>query len=191
MKPTKLLASFLLFSICLFSLAVNPVFGQLKIGYVNSNKILESFKDAIDVRKQLQELNAQWEQEARDMQKEIQTLQEQVESQSLLLSEERKAAKQQEIQNLYIKYQQFLQEKWNPQGGEAVKKEVELIQPVYDKINKAIQKIGEAGGYTYIFDTVAANILYAAKDQPDLTGQLLDELNKGLPKTDAQAKQGK
>ncbi len=176
MKSTSLFAA-LLVNLCLFGLA----FGQLKIGYVNSNRVLEKYKEAIDVRKQLQELNAQWQQEARDMEKEIQTLQEQLESQSLLLSEERKAAKQQEIQDLYIKYQQFLQEKWGPQQGEAVQKEVELLQPVYDKINKAIKKIGQAGGYQYIFDTVAANILYASDEQPDLTEQLLEELNKGLP----------
>lgn len=153
---------------------------QLKIGYINSNKILEVYKEAIDVRKQLQDINAQWEKEARDMQKEIKDLQDQLESQSLLLSEERKTEKAQEIQNKYLRYQQFLQEKWNPQNGESVKKEVELLQPVYDKINEAIKKIGRAEGYSYIFDVVQGNILYASDDQPDLTEKLLEELNKNL-----------
>lgn len=153
----------------------------LKIGYINSNVVLEKYQDAIDVRKQLAELNAQWEREAKDMQKQIQKLQEQLESQSLLLSEERKAEKQQEIQNLYSGYQQFLQQKWNPQGGEAVKKEAELLQPVFDKINKAIKQIGDEEGFHYIFDVVNSNILYASDDQPDLTERLLEELRKGLP----------
>jgi len=159
---------------------MSPAVAQLKIGYINSNKILETYKEAIDVRKQLAELNSQWEQEARDMQKEMRDLQEQLESQSLLLSEERKTQKQQEIQGLYQKYQQYLQEKWNPQGGEAAKKEVEFIQPVYDKINTAIKKIGAAEGYQYIFDVVAGNILYASDEQPDLTEKLLEALNKDL-----------
>lgn len=153
---------------------------QLKVGYINSQVILNNYKEAIDVQKQLQELNAQWEREAREMQKEIQELLDQLEAQSLLLSEERKREKQQEIQRLNQRYQQFLQEKWGPQG-EGVKKEVELLKPVYDKINAAIQKIGEAQGFNYIFDVVEGNILYASEDQPDLTQQLLDELNKGLP----------
>jgi len=153
---------------------------QLKIGYINSNKILESYKEAIDVRKQLQDINAQWEKEARDKQKEIKDLNDQLESQSLLLSEERKTEKTQEIQTKYAQYQQFLQEKWNPQNGESVKKEAELLQPVYEKINKTIKKIGEAEGYSFIFDVVQGNILYAADDQPDLTQKLLDELNKEL-----------
>ena len=183
MKSAKLLASLVFFCVSVLGAGMSPVFGQLKIGYVNSNLVLEKYKEAIDVRKQLAELNEQWKQEARDMEKEIQGLQEQMESQSLLLSEERKATKQQEIQALYLKYQQYLQEKWNPQQGEAVKKEVEMIQPVYEKINTAIKKIGEAEGYQYIFDVVAGNILYASEDQPDLTEKLLEELNKGLPAT--------
>ncbi|RMF66678.1 MAG: OmpH family outer membrane protein [Calditrichaeota bacterium] len=177
----KAILGSIFFGVFLLGVGYNSAHAQLKIAYINSNKILESYKEAVDVRKQLQELDAQWQKEARDMQKEIQELQDQLESQSLLLSDERKKEKQQEIQNLYIKYNQFLQQKWNPQNGEAVKKEVELMQPVYDKINKAIKKIGADGGYNYIFDVVAGNILYASDDQPDLTQQLLDELNKGLP----------
>lgn len=161
------------------ALGASSSFAQLKIGYINSQKILETFKDAQDVRKQLSDLNAQWEKEARGMQKQVQTLQEELESQSLLLSEQRKQEKVQEIQTLGQKYQLFLNQKWGQQG-EGVKKEVELLQPVYEKINVAIKKIGKAEGYQYIFDVVAGNILYASDDQPDLTEKLLAELNKGL-----------
>ncbi len=180
MKSIKLGTLVIILASLMFA-GAKPVSAQaLKIGYINSNKVLETYKEAIDVRKQLAELNSQWEQEARDKQKEIQELQEQLESQSLLLSEERKAEKAKLIQTQYAEYQQFLQTKWNPQGGEAVQKEVELIQPVYDKINIFIKKIGEEEGYSYIFDVVAGNILYASEEQPDLTEKLIERLNKEL-----------
>ena len=152
---------------------------QLKIGYIDSNRILAAYQDAKDVRARLQEIDQQWKNDAKDMEKEIKDLQEQLEAQSLLLSEGRKQEKAQEIQNKYLRYQQYLNEKFGPQG-EAVKKEVELLDPVIKKINSAIKKIGEAEGYSYIFDTVAANILYASEDQPDLTDKLLEELTVGL-----------
>ncbi len=182
-KHVKLTKVSGLILVLLLAVALNPVSAQVKIGYVNSSAILQKFKDAIDVRKQLAELNAQWEQEAKDKQTEIQGLQEQLESQSLLLSEERKKAKAAEIQDLYLKYQQFLQTTWNPQGGQAQKKEIELLEPVYKKINEAIKKTAEEESFNYIFDTVAANILYASEDQPDLTERILAELEKGLPKS--------
>jgi len=163
----------------IFGLGFSPAFAQLKVGYVNSQQVMEKFKDALDVRKQLAEFNTQWEGEARDMQKQIQKLQEELESQSLLLSDQRKQEKVQQIQTLGQQYQLFLQTKWGQQG-EGVKKEVELLQPVYEKINAAIKKIGQAEGYQYIFDVVAGNILYASDDQPDLTEKLLTELNKEL-----------
>jgi len=163
----------------ILGLGFSPAFAQLKVGYVNSQQVMEKFKDALDVRKQLAELNTQWEDEARDMQKQIQKLQEELESQSLLLSDQRKQEKVQQIQTLGQQYQLFLQTKWGQQG-EGVKKEVELLQPVYEKINAAIKKIGQAEGYQYIFDVVAGNILYASDDQPDLTEKLLVELNKEL-----------
>ncbi|MFQ5602265.1 MAG: OmpH family outer membrane protein [bacterium] len=180
MKSVRLVYLIIAALLLTFSSGIKSAMAQLKIGYINSNKILEVYQEAIDVKNKLKEINTQWEREAKDMQTEIQEKQEQLEAQSLLLSEEKKQEKAQEIQNIYIRYQQFLNEKWGQQG-EAVKKEVELIQPVYDKINKAIKKIGEAEGYHYIFDVVAGNILYASEDQPDLTQKLLEELNKGLP----------
>ena len=171
----------------ILGLGFSPAFAQLKIGYINSQQILEKFKEALDVKKQLAELNTQWEGEARDMQKEIQKLQDELESQSLLLSDQRKQEKIQQIQTLGQQYQFFLQTKWGQQG-DGVKKEVELLQPVYEKINTAIKKIGQAEGYQYIFDVVAGNILYASDDQPNLTEKLLEELNKGLSATTTDSK---
>ncbi len=150
-----------------------------KIGYVNSQKILASYKEAQDAQERLNKINKEWENEAKEMQKQFQDLGQQLESQRLLLSEERQQEKQQELQNLYMKIQQFQNEKWG-QNGEAVKKNEEVMQPVIDKVNAAIAKVGEEQRFDYIFDTVAGNILYASPSQSDLTDEVLQELEKGL-----------
>ncbi len=152
---------------------------QLKIGYVNSKRILDSYKEAQDVQKKLEDLNKAWEEEARNMQREIQELQEKLEAQALVLTEKTKAEKTQEIQNLVLRFQQFQQEKWGP-NGQLYQEQQRMMQPVIDKINAAIQKVGESEGFDYIFDVVNGNILFAAKDQPDLTERILEELEKGI-----------
>ena len=162
--------------------AVRPASAQMKLGYIDSQKILESYKESQDAQKQLAALNEQWQQEAKNMQQDLQEKQDQLESQSLLLSEEKKTEKAQEIQNLYIRFQQFQQEKWGPQG-EVYTKQKEFMQPVLDKINAAIRRIGAEDKFDYIFDVVAGNILYASDNQPDLTQRVLEELNKGLATT--------
>lgn len=161
--------------------AAMPAFAQ-KIGYINSQQILATYKEAQDAQEQLDKINRQWEAEAREMQSQFQELGQQLESQALLLSEQRQKEKQAELQALYQKIQQFQNEKWG-QNGEFFRKQEEIMKPVYDKINAAIKKIGEEERFDYIFDVVAGNIVYASPSQQDLTQLVIDELEKGLTST--------
>ncbi len=157
-----------------------PVFSQnLKIGYVHSQKILATYKDALDVQKKLDEIGRQWENEGMEMQQKIQQLREQYDAQSLLLSDAKKKEKEQEIQTMILQLQKFQQDKFNPQTGEYYKKQAELLQPVYDRINAVIKKIGDEEKFSYIFDSATGGIVHASADQPDLTDRVLAELNKG------------
>ncbi|NLP09556.1 OmpH family outer membrane protein [bacterium] len=156
----------------------SSVYAQ-KMGYINSQKIIASYKEAQDTQERLNKINSTWEEEGKAMQKQFQEMGEQLESQSLLLSEERKREKQQELQSLYMKIQQFQAEKWG-QGGEFYKKQEELMQPIFDKINQAIKKVAELQNFDYVFDTVAGNIVYASPRQVDLTEEVIKDLEKGL-----------
>ncbi len=158
-------------------LFASPSAAQIKIGYVDSQKILESYKEAQDAQKQLAEINKGWEEEARNMQRELQTKQDELESQALLLSEEKRKEKETDLQNLYLRFQQFQQEKWGQQG-EAFKKQNELMKPIIEKVQVVIKKFGAEEKYDFIFDTVAGNIVYAGPNQPDLTQKVVEELNK-------------
>ena len=182
-KQFKTVAAFLLFAFAL----VTPIssFAQ-KLAYVNSQKILATFKEAQDAQERLDKINREWEDEIREMQKQFQEQGEALESQSLLLSEERKREKQQELQNLMMKIRQYQEEKWG-QNGELYKKNEEVMGPVIEKVNAAIKKVGEEERYDYIFDTVAGNILYASPAQPDLSDLVLEELEKGLESTTKQS----
>ena len=150
------------------------VFAQLKIGYIDSQIILNKLPSAIEAQKKLEEQSNTWAEELQKMGDKIRSLQQQLEQQSLLLSEEKKQEKQDEIQQLYLESQRFQNEKFGQQG-ELYLKRNELLQPVFDEINEKIQTVAEENGYDYIFDTVAGNILYA-KEEYDLTKKILDEL---------------
>lgn len=158
---------------------VNSASAQLKLGYIDSQKILEKYKEAQDAQKQLQDLNKRWEDEAKNMQQELQSKLEELESQALLLSEERKKEKENELQNLNIRLQQFQQDKWGNQG-EVFAERAKLMQPVIDKINAVIKKVGSEEKFDYIFDVVNGNILHVSDSQPNLTDKVLEELNKSV-----------
>ena len=160
---------------------IMPAYAQkVKIGYINTQKILAEYKEALDAQKKIDELNSQWEKEGAELQKEWEKQRDEFNSKSLLLSEDKKKEQAKEIQQLYQKIQQFQRQKWAPGDGEIYKKEKEFMAPVYEKINAVIKKIGDDEKFAYIFDTSAGNILYADEKQPDLTDRVLEELNKGL-----------
>lgn len=156
---------------------MGSAFAQLKIGYVDSQKILANYKEAVDAQKKMDAQNAKWQQEMQDMQKQLKDLQDQLDAQSLLLSDAKKEEKQKEIQDLYLKIQKYQMQKWGQQG-ELYQLNQKLMQPIIQQINKVITKIGEEEKFDYVFDTVQGNIVYASKDQPDLTDKVLEELNK-------------
>ena len=158
-------------------LGAMPAAAQLKLGYVDSQKILESYQEAQDAQKQLAEVNKAWEEEARNMQRELVAKQDELESQALLLSDAKRREKETDVQNLMLQFQQFQQEKWGQQG-EVYKKQADLMKPVIDKVNAAIRKVGGEEKFDYIFDVVAGNILHVSDSQPDLTDKIIAELNK-------------
>ena len=177
----KRILSVISFVILLWAFFGGTAVAQIKIGYVDSQKILSTFPPALDAQKKLEAESNKWGQELQKMQENLKALQDQLDQQSLLLSDAKKKEKAQQIQDLALKIQQYQSEKWG-NNGEFFKRRSELLQPVLDQINNAINKVGDEEGYDFIFDSVAGNILFA-KSKYDLTDKVLKELEKTSPKT--------
>ena len=60
------------------------------------------------------------------------------------------------------------------------KKQEELISPIIEDVNEILMNIGETEDYDFIFDASAGGVIFSA-EQYDLSDQVLEELNKGLP----------
>ncbi len=153
---------------------------QMKIGYIDSQKILTQYQAAVEAQEKLEAESAQWGQELQKKNEQFRDLQQQLDQQSLLLSEAKKQEKAQELQNLALEIQQFQNEKWG-ETGEFFRRREELLKPVFDDINTVIHQMGEDDGYDFIFDSVAGNLLHA-KEKYDLTDEVLAELEKAITK---------
>ena len=173
MKRSTLLIS-LLFLISAFSVSQ----AQIKLGYIDSQKILAQYQEAIDAQNQLEQIRNQYQAEYEAMVREYQGLAQEIESQSLLLSEEKKKEKLRELQVKATEIDKFKFEKLNPEGGEFYKKNQELFQPIIKKINDIITRIGAEEEYDMVFDASSGALLHALPKY-DLTSRILEELNKG------------
>jgi len=152
---------------------------QLKLGYVDSQKILAQYQEAIDAQNKLEQIKNQYQAEYEGKVREYQTLAQEIESQSLLLSEEKKKEKLKELQDKATQIDKYKYEKLNPEGGEFYRKNQELFQPIIKKINDIIAKVGAEEEYDMIFDASSGALLHALPKY-DLTERILEELNKGV-----------
>jgi len=151
-------------------------FAQLKMGYVNSDAILEQYSGTKAAEEELRKQYAKWEQEASKKEQNIRNMQENLDKQALLLSEDRKAQIRKELQDSMMIYQKFLQDKFGQQG-EAAQKNNELLRPIVEKVNAVINKIATDENYDYIFDSKAGVVF--AKKSYDLTDKVIKVLNSG------------
>lgn len=172
MKKSLLLSVVLFFSLTVFG------FAQEKFAYVNSQKILSEYQEAIDAQNKLEEIRNQYEAEYQKMVEEYQALAEEIESQSLLLSEEKKQEKLRTAQQKALEIDKYKYDKLGPEG-ELYRKNLELTKPVYDKINKVIQTIGKDEEIDFIFDASQGALLWALPKY-EITDRIIEELNKGV-----------
>lgn len=151
---------------------------QLKVGYIDSEVLKERLPEFRDAQRTLDQLRQDYENQAKDREAGLLKLQEDFRRQELLLSEAKKAELQAEFETKVQQLQQFTQEKFGPEG-ELMRKNVELSEPIFKKINDAIQGMAEEEGYDFIFDAAAPSSgLVFAKEEYDLTEQLLELMEK-------------
>jgi outer membrane protein len=149
-------------------------YAELKIGFINSEMILQQYQGTKDAEEKLKKEYSRWEQEATEKQKKMKEMKEQLDKQSLLLSAERKKEIESELERLYIEYNKFLQEKFGQQG-DAAKKNDELLKPIVEKINVILEKIAKNENYDFIFDA-RGGVVYAKKAY-DLSEKVIQALN--------------
>lgn len=164
--------------VMVLSLLAQPTWCKvLRIGYINSDRILSEYKEFALIQDKIKRMEQQWEQEAKAKRDEIRKLEDTYESQKLLLSDEKRMEMEKEISRKYQEYQEFLNEILGPEGKRA-KKIQELSKPIYDKINSVLAKMAEEEELDFIFDVSVPAVVFA-RPEYDLTDKVLEYLNKG------------
>ena len=151
---------------------------DVKLGYIDSNRILTEYKGMADVQAELEKAKLKWDKQTQEKEAELDNLREEYEAQSLMWSEKTQQQKQQAIQEKYVAYQQFVNEIISP-SGKFAQFRLELLKPIYDKINTILVQLGKEGGYDFIFDVDIPAVVFA-KPEYELTDRVLEELNKEM-----------
>ena len=154
----------------------NLALADVKIGYVDSNEIMNNFEDFRQIQVDLEKEQRRLESEFNELVFGLDSLKQDYDRQRLLMSDTRRNEKENEIANKEKSVQKFQIDKFGPEG-EIYRIQNELLKPVLAKIDAAIQKVGSERGYDFILDAMSGALLYAL-DSHNLTEDVMDELAK-------------
>lgn len=165
----------ILLFIILFNGIYFPTFGQLKIGYVDSDSIMDKFPDAQDARQKLDAMIQDWQTELSKLESNWKAKYDDYEKRKLIMSDQTRAETESELIRLEQQVADFRDKKFGT-NGELFQKQDEVMKPVQNKVFSAIKDVAKDEDLDFIFDRSGDVMLLFAKDDYDVTALVLEKL---------------
>lgn len=163
MTSIKTVAALAVMSFASIFAASNVQAQDLKLAHINSQKILAELPEAIQAQNQLQEEAKKLQDQMTIMNNEAQQKMTEYITKRDSLPELIRATKEKELQDMQERIQSFQQLAQQSLS----QKEQQLLTPIIEKVNAAIEAVGKENNFLYIFDTASQVILYAAENSTD------------------------
>ena len=132
------------------------VFAQ-KFGKVNTQEVVQSLPDFAKAQGEMAALQKQKENESKSS-----------------MNPSKQKETEEELQGLYQKMQQAYQDAQK----ELQKKSEELMEPISTKVRNAINAVGKAGAYTFIFEGATDALVYVGDNVKDITAEVKAKVGK-------------
>ncbi len=175
MNRVMTMKQIMLFACVLMLIPVVSGAQSIKIGYINSDAIMDGLPEAQEAQRQLDEIVSEWQNELTQMQRTWQRKFEEYDKMKLIMSDQRRADAERELMDLDRDIAEFRDRKFG-QDGELFRLQEELIRPIQDRIFLAIQDVAEQEAYDYIFDQSGDILLMYANEKYDLTQKVLQRV---------------
>ncbi len=167
--------SFVVFTLLLLFLT-GKGFSQSKIGYVDSDAIMDQLSDAQDARQQLDALIQDWQGELSKLEGDWKTKYNDYEKRKLIMTDQTRIETESELTKMEQKITDYREKKFGT-NGELFQKQDEFMKPVQNKVFTAIKKVADKEDYDFVFDRSGGVLMLFAKDKYDITNLVLKELN--------------
>jgi outer membrane protein len=161
-----------------------------KYCYVDTQYILDNITEYKAAQQQLDQLSVTWQKEIEAKYAHIDKLYKDFQAEQILLTEEMKRKRENEIIAKEKEAKEFQKQKFGFEG-ELFKKKQELVKPIQDKIYNAIKKMATDQSYAVVFDKSSDLIMLYANPRYDKSDDILNALgykvgdkdSGGAPKT--------
>lgn len=137
-----------------------------KVGHVNIDAVVQGMPEYAAAQTEIQNLQKQFDDELKRKEADIQAKNDAYEKEKATLSETLRTYREQDIQKAIQEYRQFAE----TSEQELQKTYQTKMGKMQEKIMKAVEEVGAAGGYTYILP--AGTIAYIGAGANDITDQV-------------------
>jgi outer membrane protein len=146
-----------------------------RTGYIDSEYVLSKLPEYATVQQQLDRLEGEWTSEIEAEQEAIAEMRRTFQARELLYTEEEREARREAIAEAERKLQELRDRYFGPDGA-LYSRQAELLRPIQERILAAVEEVAVAEGYDYVFDKSGDFLFLFARDQYDLSADVLREL---------------
>lgn len=166
----------ILFTFCAVLLSIGAMAQSgVKIGFTNADYILSAMPESQEIEQQLSEYEKKFTSQMQSKYQELQEKYAAYQQGAAAMTDDMRREREMELQNLQNSLQKFQQDA----ESAIMRKQQELLEPVYDKIQNAIDKVAEENGYTHVLRAEA--MLYVKNDKDDISNLVLERLGVEPP----------
>ena len=144
---------------------------QSKIAHINTTELVAAMPEMNDAKAELEKLAKTYETDIQTMASELQSKVKQYDSEASSQSEEENAKRLQEVQGMEQSIRQYQAQAQQ----ELQKKEFDLLKPITEKAQEAINKTAADLGFDYVLDSTQGQGLIVANGK-----DLMEEVKKKL-----------
>ena len=152
-----------------------PAQAQLKIGYINSERLMAEAPPFAEVRTTLEREFTPLRTELDSLETALGRADQDLRAQAATLTEAARTQRQQALQQQFASYQQRAQQIQQ----QLQRREAELLTPVMQRIRGVLEEVRAAGGFSYIMDPPDGTIV-AVDPALDVTADVIRRLG-GTP----------
>jgi outer membrane protein len=146
-----------------------------RIAYVDINAILEQMEEYRQAQEELDRVAKEWRQDIKMKYDEIQSMYNKYQAEQVLLSDEMRKKREDEIMEAERQVRELQKDKFGPEG-QLFEKRRKLVQPIQEKVYVAIEDYANSRGYDFIFDKGGNSGMIFSNPRYDKTEDLLQEL---------------
>lgn len=155
---------------------------QQTIGYVDSEFILSRTPDYATVQQQLDRQAEEWRAELDERRSEVDELFREYQARELLYTNEERQRMREEIMRAEEEVEQLRMQYFGPEG-QLFQEQERLMRPIQERILAAIEEVAARDDYDYVFDKGGDYLFMFAREQYDLSNEVLQELGIDIEDT--------